>query len=154
MQEVLMRTFLSENILTYADSMAMDSSAELRLPYLDRDLLDFVLRLPPVMRVSRWPGHTNTKQVLRWWARDHVPREVVRAKKRTFNFGRIRWMMEQHGEDLRSRILDFGPLRERLPGLEAWISRPPATFRGPWEGTLWALLALAVWGRAAGLGEG
>jgi asparagine synthase (glutamine-hydrolysing) len=154
MQEVLMRTFLSENILTYADSMAMDSSAELRLPYLDRDLLEFVLRLPPAMRVSRWPGHTNTKRILRWWARDHVPREVVRAKKRTFNFGRVRWMMEQHGEDLRSRILDFGPLRERLPGLETWISRPPATFRGPWEGTLWALLALAVWGRAAGLGEG
>ena len=45
-----MRTYLTENILTYADSMAMDSSAELRLPFLDRDLVEFVLSLPPRMR--------------------------------------------------------------------------------------------------------
>ena len=46
-QEVLLKTFLSENILNYADSAAMASSAELRMPFLDRDLVDFVLGLPP-----------------------------------------------------------------------------------------------------------
>jgi asparagine synthase (glutamine-hydrolysing) len=69
MQEVMLRTFLSANILTYADSTAMDSSAELRMPYLDRDLADFVFSLPPSMRVGRFPGRTNTKRVLRYWAR-------------------------------------------------------------------------------------
>jgi len=39
-QEVMIRTFLSENILCFADSVAMNSSAELRMPYLDRDLVE------------------------------------------------------------------------------------------------------------------
>ena len=34
-----MRTFLSANILSFADSVAMDPSAELRMPFLDRDLV-------------------------------------------------------------------------------------------------------------------
>ena len=39
----------------------MDSSAELRMPFLDRDLVEFVLGLPAACRVSRWPGRANTK---------------------------------------------------------------------------------------------
>ena len=71
MQEVMLRTFLSENILSFADSVAMDSSAELRMPFLDRDLVEFALSLPPGERVSRWPGRANTKLVLRGWAEAH-----------------------------------------------------------------------------------
>ena len=50
-QQVMLQTFLSQNILSFADAAAMDSSAELRLPFLDRDLVEFVLGLclrPPV----------------------------------------------------------------------------------------------------------
>jgi asparagine synthase (glutamine-hydrolysing) len=150
-QEVLMRTFLCENILSYADSVAMDSSAELRMPYLDRDLVEFVLRLRPPLRASRWPGHANTKQILRHWARSHVARGVVDRKKRTFGYGGIRWMLRQHAGELRARILDAGSLRRRLPALESWLSRPPDSFRGPWEGTFWALLTLALWADRSGV---
>jgi len=77
MQEVALRSFLSEHVLSVADSSAMASSAESRLPYLDRDLADLVFDLPPSMRVSRWPGVANTKLMLRGWARRHLPREVL-----------------------------------------------------------------------------
>jgi hypothetical protein len=46
---------------------------------------------------------------------------------------------------LKSRILDVGAVRRVLPGVEAWLSRPPESYRGPWEGTLWALEALGIW---------
>lgn len=151
MQQVLMRTFLSENILAFADSVAMDSSAELRMPFLDRDLVEFSLRLPPWYRVSAWPGHANTKLILRYWGRTHLPASVLTRKKRTFNFGNVRFMMEHGGGELREMILGVGPLRDRLPGLSALLSRPTETIRGPIEGTLWALLSLAVWARRIGL---
>jgi asparagine synthase (glutamine-hydrolysing) len=151
MQEVLMRTFLSENILTFADSVAMDSSAELRMPFLDRDLVEFTLRLPPRFRVSRWPGHANTKRILRHWGRAHLPEAVLTRKKRTFNFGNIRHLLECGGGELREIILGVGPLKDRLPGLQSFLSRPADTFRGPTEGTLWALLSLAVWARRVNL---
>ncbi|HET6279272.1 MAG TPA: asparagine synthase (glutamine-hydrolyzing) [Candidatus Polarisedimenticolia bacterium] len=147
MQQVLMRTFLSENILTFADSVAMDSSAELRMPFLDRDLVDFVLRLPPRFRASPWPGHANTKLILRRWGRAHLPAAVLTRKKRTFNFGNIRFLLEHGGDGLRDMITGIGALKDRLPGLSSLLCRPPDTIRGPSEGTLWALLSLAVWAR-------
>jgi asparagine synthase (glutamine-hydrolysing) len=149
-QEVMLHTFLPEDILSFADSVAMDSSAELRLPYLDRDLVDFALTLPPVLRVSPWPGRANTKQILREWGKTHLPREIVERRKQNFNYGSLRQLLVEDGPAVRERIL-AAPLRRALPGLEGWVQNPPEYFRGPWEGTLWALLSLGIWADAAGL---
>lgn len=149
-QEVMIRTFLSEDILSFADSVAMASSAELRMPFLDRDLVHFVLGLPRGMRVSPWPGRSNTKQVLRFWAERHLPPEVAARRKQNFNYGTIRDLLREDGDTVRGWLLDAPALRRTLPGLESWLAQPIETFRGPWEGTLWALLSLAIWCDAAG----
>jgi asparagine synthase (glutamine-hydrolysing) len=151
MQEVLLRTFLSENILSFADSVAMDSSAELRMPFLDRDLVDFVLGLASSCRVSSWPGRANTKRILRWWAAGRVADDVVTRRKRSFQAGLISDLLLHHGAVLKSRILDVGAVRRALPGVETWLSRPESSYRGTWEGTLWALLALSIWCNQVGV---
>jgi asparagine synthase (glutamine-hydrolysing) len=145
MQKVLLQTFLSQNILPFADAAAMDSSAELRMPFLDRDLVEFVLSLSAASRVSRWPGRANTKRILRWWAEGRVAKEVITRRKRHFQFGSIADLLRHHEATLKGRILDVGAVRRVLPGVEAWLSRPPESYRGPWEGTLWALEALGIW---------
>jgi asparagine synthetase B (glutamine-hydrolysing) len=145
MQQVMLQTFLSHNILPFADSAAMDSSAELRMPFLDRDLVEFVLGLSATSRVSRWPGRANTKRILRWWAEGRVAKEIITRRKRHFQFGSIGDLLRHHETTLKSRILDVGAVRRVLPGVEAWLSRPPEAYRGPWEGTLWALEALGIW---------
>ena len=145
MQEVMLHTFLSENILTFADATAMDSSAELRMPFLDRDLVDFVLSLPPSMRVSRWPGRANTKLILRWWSRDRLSPDIIKQRKRAFPFGNLPELLRLHGDTIRNRVLGAKAVRRVLPGAEAWLSHKPEYFRGTFEGTLWALLALGIW---------
>ena len=152
MQEVLLRTFLSENILSCCDSVAMDSSAELRMPFLDRDLVNFVLGLRPEMRVSRWPGRANTKLILRWWGRNRLPAELLKRPKRAFRFGSIRTLLRQEGNEIRNAILDSKALRRHLPGLAAWMREPEALPRGTWGGTTWALAGLAVWCENADVG--
>jgi asparagine synthase (glutamine-hydrolysing) len=151
MQGVMLQSFLSENILSFADSVAMDSSAELRMPFLDRDLVEFVLNLPWWYRVSRWPGRANTKRVLRWWAEGRVEHDVIARRKRSFQAGVVADLLRHHGATLRSRILDVGAVRQALPGVETWIARAPASYRGPWEGSLWALLVLAIWCQKVGV---
>jgi asparagine synthase (glutamine-hydrolysing) len=145
MQGVMLATFLSSNILSFADSVAMDSSAELRMPFLDRDLATFVLSLPPRLRVSRWPGRANTKTVLRLWGRTALPAGVVTRRKKTFAFGNLPALLRSHGNELRGYVLGSSALRRALPGAEGWLAAPPEAFHGPWEGTLWALLALGIW---------
>jgi asparagine synthase (glutamine-hydrolysing) len=151
MQELMLRTFLSENILSFGDATAMASSAELRMPFLDRDLVEFVLGLPPEARVGRWPGRANTKLVLRWWARGRLPESVIRRRKRGFQFGSLSALLRTDRLALRDRVLGSRAVRAALPGAETWLARPAERFRGPWEGTLWALLALGVWCEAVGV---
>jgi asparagine synthase (glutamine-hydrolysing) len=151
MQDVMMRTFLSENICSFADSTAMDSSAELRMPFLDRDLVEFVTSLPRSARVSRWPGRANTKLILRWWGKGRLPGDVTSRRKRAFPFGNLPALLESHGDTLTGRVLGSGAVRGALPGVERWLSHEPGYFRGPWEGTLWALLSLGIWCEAVGV---
>ena len=151
MQEVMIQTFLSQNILPFSDSAAMDSSAELRMPFLDRDLVEFVFGLPAASRVSQWPGRANTKQILRWWAEGRIAKEVINRRKRTFQFGSIADLLRHHETTLKSRILDLAALRRVLPGVETWLSRPADTYRGPWEGTFWGLEALGIWCERIGI---
>ena len=99
MQSVLLATFLSENILTFADSVAMDSSAELRMPFLDRDLVQFALSLPSSARVSKWPGRANTKLVLRWWGEANLPHDVVARSKGHFPFGNLPELIDTAQQD-------------------------------------------------------
>jgi hypothetical protein len=148
-QEVMLHTFLSENILSFADSVAMDSSAELRMPYLDRDLVDFVFGLHPVLRVSPWPGRANTKQILRRWARHHLPASIAARPKWGFNYGSVRDFLSRDRKTFLDLVLGASAVRRALPGLERWLEQPVADFRAAREGTLWAILALAVWCEAA-----
>jgi len=150
-QEVMLRTFLSENLLSLADSVAMASSAELRLPYLDRDLADLVFQLPPAMRVSRWPGLTNTKMTLRWWARKRLSEDVLKRRKRGFRFGSIRNHLRSEKSRIRELVMGSRVLRRHLGGLEAWTGRPIEVYRRGRETAYWSLLALATWSEAAGV---
>ena len=144
-QEVLIRTFLSANILSFADGVSMDHSVELRMPFLDRDLAEFVFDLSPGERVSPWPGRANTKLPLRRWARTRLPAEIVDRRKRGFQSGNISELLKHDGEGLRSRILGAGALRRAVPGVERWLGRFEGSNGGPWGGTIWALLVLGVW---------
>lgn len=149
-QEVMMRTFLGENILSYADSVSMDSSAELRLPFLDRDLVEFVFGLPGHLRASLWPGRSNTKRILRLWGEKHMPREVAHQRKRSFPYGSVREILDGEG-GVRRRLLDSPALVGALPGLEKWLEHPQEYFRGPWESAVWSLLGLGIWADANGV---
>jgi len=150
-QEVMLRTFLAENLLSQGDSVAMAASAEMRMPYLDRDLVDFIFGLPRQMRVGLWPGRINTKIVLRWWGKKRLPSQVLRRPKRGFRFGSIRALLRSPASDLRSLILDSGVLRRHLGGLPVWMKEPPGLPRGTWGATTWTLASLAAWCDAVGI---
>ena len=150
-QEVLMRTFLSANILSFADSVAMHNSSELRMPFLDRDLVNFSLSLPPSERISRWPGRSNTKRILRRWSAGRVPADIVKRPKRGFQAGDISELLRHDHSGVRRRILDAGAVRRVVPGVERWMSRIENDDGGPWGGTVWGLLVLGVWCEALGI---
>lgn len=84
------RSFLSNNLLEGADRMSMVNSFELRLPFLDRELMEFAATLPPEFRIR---GRTQ-KRILKDAYRDKLPDAVLNRPKRGFNPPVWHWLKE------------------------------------------------------------
>jgi asparagine synthase (glutamine-hydrolysing) len=65
-------------ILSYADKNAMQFSIEARVPYFDRQLVEFAFGLPAEFKVSQG----TRKRVLRDFARTFLPREITERRDR------------------------------------------------------------------------
>jgi asparagine synthase (glutamine-hydrolysing) len=139
-----LRSYLVNTLLRDTDSMSMAHSLEVRVPFLDHPLVEFVANLPE--RVKR--GDARPKSLLRAALADLLPREVVGQRKRTFTFPWENWLR--------------GPLRERVaaglaspaPPLGSLMRRE--TLQAVWQDFLagrtswsrpWSLYVLNEWVR-------
>ncbi len=73
--------WLPDQMLTKMDRASMASSLELRTPFLDRDVVDFALRLP--VGIQYQGG--KLKYLLRRVAQKHFPAEISQRGKRGFS---------------------------------------------------------------------
>lgn len=80
MQFVDMQTWLVQDILVKADRMSMANSLELRVPFLDREMLKVALSIPTKYRVSK----EQTKIALRGAALKQVPEKTASMPKTGF----------------------------------------------------------------------
>lgn len=74
------RSSLPDELLMYADKLSMAHSLEIRVPYLDREVVEFVERLPAKYKVRNGQGKWLHRQV----CEDYLPREILQRKKRGF----------------------------------------------------------------------
>jgi asparagine synthase (glutamine-hydrolysing) len=75
---------LPDNMLQYFDRASMAHSLEVRVPFLDHELVEYCARIPPELKVHRL---TTTKYVLREAARGVVPDEIIDKRKIGFFHG-------------------------------------------------------------------
>jgi len=80
MQYVDMQTWLVQDILVKADRMSMANSLELRVPFLDKEMLKVALSIPTRYRVSK----EQTKIALRGAALSQVPEKTASMPKTGF----------------------------------------------------------------------
>ena len=93
------RFFLSDHNLNYTDKMSMAAGVEVRVPFLDPDLVDFAARIPSGMK-QRGP---TGKWVLKKAMEPFLPRDVIYRAKTGFGAPLRRWLRN----DLRGLMLDL-----------------------------------------------
>lgn len=91
MQYIDLKTWLPGNILMKADKMTMANSLELRVPFLDIEVLKVVLRIPTRYKIT----HGTTKYILRQAFRDMIPKHVFSKKKLGFPVPIRLWLKDQ-----------------------------------------------------------
>jgi asparagine synthase (glutamine-hydrolysing) len=90
-----MKRYLHDQLLRDADTFSMAHSIELRVPYLDHLLVDYVARIPPRRKLAR---HVN-KPLLVEAVGEPSLAEVSKEKKKGFAFPFGAWM-KQHAAAL------------------------------------------------------
>jgi asparagine synthase (glutamine-hydrolysing) len=80
-------TYLVDDLLVKADRCSMASALEVRSPFLDRDLIEYVTMLPDRFKLSRG----RTKVILREAFGDLVPPAIMARKKMGFGVPLGRW---------------------------------------------------------------
>ena len=142
-----LRTYLLDDLLVKVDRMAMAHGLEVRSPFLDTALAEFVLRLPPRSKIRG----TTLKWALKDVVRDLLPREIVHRRKRGFGVPLDRWFRTSLRSFARSRLDGPGSrVRQHLHG-EAVTALLDEHDRGTNHGhTIWTLLTLEVFLRHAG----
>ena len=98
--EFYTRFYLQDNILVKADRAGMMNSLEVRSPYLDIDLVDFVRRIP-----SEWKLRgERTKYILKKAMEPLLPGQLINRRKQGFAAPIGKWFMESklqwQGENL------------------------------------------------------
>ena len=93
------RFFLADHNLNYTDKMSMAASVEVRVPFLDLDLVDFVSRIPNRYKQYGREG----KWVLKKAMQPYLPKSVIYRPKSGFGVPLRRWMKE----DLRELLGDL-----------------------------------------------
>jgi asparagine synthase (glutamine-hydrolysing) len=141
------KIFMTTLNLTYNDKMSMASSVEVRVPFLNRELAEFVAwNVPPDLKLRGYV-RPATKYIFRRAMRDILPRQVLQQPKAGFAAPVDYWL----AHDLRGMTDDLlSPAQLRRRGL----FRPEAvrrfvdehrSGREDWSMQLWQFLTLELW---------
>jgi len=74
------RSSLPDELLMYADKLSMAHGLEVRVPYLDRTVVEFAQRLNPSMKIRNHSGKWLHRRV----CQHYLPPQILKRKKRGF----------------------------------------------------------------------
>jgi asparagine synthase (glutamine-hydrolysing) len=134
---------LAELLLMRVDKMTMATSVEARVPFLDRELVEFALALPMDMKVRGGVG----KWLLKRAVDGLLPHDVVYRKKQGFGAPVNEWLRGELGIRLQQEIRGSSLAERGLLDYDRIDRLWDAHRRGQtdWSFQLWTLYNVSAW---------
>jgi asparagine synthase (glutamine-hydrolysing) len=148
LQFIELRSTLPDELLMYADKLSMAHSLEVRVPYLDKEVVEYAERLPAGFKVRNGAGKWLHREVCKGF----LPATILRRKKRGFAMNVVdEWFRAAQSRKMEGMLLD--------PQSYIFDYLRPATVRGLLEQhrsgasdhhkILFSLVVLEEWLRAS-----
>lgn len=97
MQEIDMRTWLVDDILTKVDRASMINSLEVRVPILDHEFAELTFKIPSSLKLYQGSGKYIFKNAMK----PYLPPEIISQKKKGFGVPLKKWFKK----DLKDYLL-------------------------------------------------
>lgn len=143
MQVVDALTWLPGNLLERGDRMTMAAGLELRVPFLDPQLVRYGLQLPARLKVRGG----SLKWVVRRWADGLVPREIISKPKWGFRVPLASWFRRELRDALHDRVGSGSGICGRFgdrAAIDALLSSHDRA-EADKNLTLWTLFTAEIW---------
>lgn len=137
------KTFLPDLNLAYSDKLSMACSIEVRVPFLDNEVVDFLQRVPANLKMKGF----NQKYLLRKAMDGVLPKAVLRRRKAAFGLPIRGWLRNELREMMTDMLSEERVRRRGLfnPAAVTKMIRDNETGQRDYTLQLWGLLTLELW---------
>jgi asparagine synthase (glutamine-hydrolysing) len=105
LQFLEVRSTLPDELLMYADKLSMAHGLELRVPFVDKEIVEYVERLPANLKVRNGSRKWLHRQV----CRDYLPESILKRPKRGFAMNVVDdWFRSAIDSRMSETLLDGG----------------------------------------------
>ncbi len=141
-----METYLPDDELRKADRLSMWHSLEVRVPFLDHKLVEFVATIPSQLKLKGW----EKKHILIKSMEGILPDSILRRRKQGFSIPLGAWLRGPLRELVRTNLSGHA-LRDlglfNVQSIERMLDDHDRGVRN-YETQLWALMVFVIWHRA------
>ena len=132
-------------MLKKVDSMSMANSLEVRTPYLDHNLVDFVFSLPADFKIN---SKTRKKILIDTYQKD-LPDEIIGRPKQGFEVPLLGWFQQGFRTTIEQDLLNGQFIKEQgifnHDAIEKLKLKLFSSNPGDSPSTVWALVVFQYW---------
>lgn len=138
-----LRTFLVDHNLNYTDKLSMAVGVEVRVPYLDLDLVEFSRSIPTHLKMKG----NETKYILKKVAEKYLPKDIIYRPKTGFGAPIRQWITNDLHQMIEERLsIDRLQRRGIFDPQKVW-ELIESNKKGEIDASysIWSLLAIESW---------
>ena len=140
-----LNTFLVDHNLNYTDKASMATGVEVRVPFLDIDLVEFSTLIPPELKMKG----SKTKYILKKVAERYLPNEVIYRSKTGFGAPIRTWILNDMSALIEKYLNKKSVVERSIFDYEKIKHLIEENKKGVVDAsyTIWSLLAIESWMR-------
>lgn len=142
-----LRLVLPNDMLTKVDLMSMANGLEIRVPFLDHRVVEFLISLPDDCKIK---GNYR-KRILRDTFRGILPRKITNRTKQGFEVPLLKWFRSGMKTLINEELLDDDYIRAQgifnPSGIKTLKKKLFSAYPGDVHATIWALVVFQWWYR-------
>ena len=143
MQFLDFSSYLPDDILTKVDRASMNYSLEVRVPFLDNDLIDHAWGLDKKYKVANGQGKLILKQILRKF----LPQELIERPKMGFGIPLDKILIDSFSKEIEYFIYSTATQKQQIFNVDFYkkLWEEHKSKKRNWQFLLWNFFVFQIW---------